>query len=83
MFAEAHFGQGVMHRRADDAACQITVGHCGHLAGPDLSECVPEAGHDALRGVGQGAVEVEEHQLRARRDGTAQGFCHESIVADV
>src|SRR4051812_35695811 len=72
-----------MHRGTDDAAGQIAIWHCGHLAGPDLAECMPEAGHDALRGVGQGAVEVEEHQLRARPDGTAQGFCHDSIVADV
>jgi histidinol-phosphate aminotransferase len=79
VLAEAHFAQRVMHRRPDDAACQITLGRHG----PDLAECVPKAGHDALRGVGQGAVEVEEHQLRARRDGTAQGFCHDSIVADV
>ena len=71
--------QRVVHRRADDAAGQVTVGHLG----TDLAECVPEAGHDALRRVGQGAVEVEDHQLRARRDGACAGFCHASIVADV
>src|SRR6185503_19130622 len=69
----------VVHRRTDDPAGQIAVGHHG----ADLAECVPEARQDALRRVGQGAVEVEDHQLRARRDGTAQGFCHDSIVADV
>ena len=77
VLAEPHLAQRVMHRRPDDAAGQIAVGH----RGADLAECVPEAGHDALRRVGQGAVEVEDHQLRARRDGTAQGFCHDSIVA--
>ena len=76
VLAEPHLVQRVMHGRTDDAAGQIAVGHHG----TDLAECVPEAGHDALRRVGQGAVEVEDHQLRARRDGTAQGFCHDSIV---
>src|SRR4029077_15503372 len=79
VLAEPHLAQRVMHRRADDTAGQITVGD--HRT--DLAECVPEAGHNALRRVGQGAVEVEDHQLRARRDGTAQGFCHDSILPDV
>jgi dinuclear metal center YbgI/SA1388 family protein len=77
--AQSHLAQRVMHRRADDAAGQITVGY----RGADLAECMPEAGHDALRRIGQSAVEIEDHQLRARRDGTAHGFCHDSIVTDV
>ncbi len=50
--------------------------------GADLAEGVTEAGHDALRRVGQGAIEVEDHQLRPdRRNGVIQ--CrHASIVSD-
>ena len=68
VLAEAHLAQRVMHRRTDDQAGQVAVGH----RGADLAQRVPEAGHDALRRVGQGAVEVEDHQLRARRDGTVR-----------
>ena len=68
----------MVHRRADDAAGQIAVGDLG----ADLAERVTEAGHDALRRVGQGAVEVEDHQLRpGRRGGVIQGR-HASIVSD-
>ena len=50
--------------------------------GADLTEGVTEAGHNALRRIGQGAVEVEDHQLRpGRRDGVIQGR-HASIVSD-
>ena len=63
----------------DCAHGQIAVGH----RRTHFSQRVPEAGHDALRRVRQGAVEIEDHQLRAGHDGTAQGFCHPSIVADV
>ena len=78
VLAEAHLAQRVMHRRADDAAGQVPVGNHG----ADLAEGVAEAGHDALRRVGQGAVEVEDHQLwPGRRDGVIQ--CgHASIVSD-
>ena len=82
-------GVGVRRRAPSRAACDASAGRrCGRpgrrrALGADLAERVAEAGHDALRRVGQGAVEVEDHQLRARRDGTAQGFCHASIVADV
>ena len=62
--------QRLMHRRPDEAAGQVAVGHLG----TDLAERVPEAGHDALRRVGQGAVEVEDHQLRpGRRGGVVAG----------
>ena len=78
VFAESHRAQRVVHRRADDAAGQVPVGNLG----ADLAEGVTEAGHDALRRVGQGAIEVEDHQLRpGRRDGVIQ--CgHASIVSD-
>ena len=52
-----------MHRRTDDHAGQIAVGN----RGADRAERVTEARNDALRRVGQGAVEVEDHQLRAAR----------------
>ena len=78
VLAESHLAQRVVHRRADDAAGQVTVGNVG----ADLTEGVAEAGHDALRRIGQGAVEVEDHQLRSgRRDGVIQGR-HASIVSD-
>ncbi len=68
----------MVHRRTDDAAGQVAIGHLG----ADLAESVTEAGDDALRRVGQGAVEVEDHQLRpGRRRGVIQGR-HASIVSD-
>ena len=52
------------------------------ISAPICAEGVTEAGHDALRRVGQGAVEVEDHQLRpGRRGGVVQGR-HASIVSD-
>ncbi len=60
-----------MHRRTDDPAGQIAVGDHG----PDRAERVAEAGHDSLRRIGQGAVQIEDHQLRA--------CLHESILPDV
>ena len=78
VLAESHFPQRVVHRWADDAAGQVTVGNVG----ADLIEGVTEAGHDALCRIGQGAVEVEDHQLRSgRRDGVIKGR-HASIVSD-
>ena len=62
VLAQPHRPEGVVHRRADDLAGQVAVGH----SGTDLAERVPEAGHDAVRGVGEGAVEIEDHQLRRR-----------------
>ena len=49
---------------------QVAVGYDG----ADRAQCMAEAGHDALSRVGQGAVEVEDHQLWAGR--------HELIVPD-
>jgi hypothetical protein len=63
----------VVHRRADDPAGQVSVGH----GSADLTERVAETGHDAFCGVGEGAVEVEDHQLRLRRR-----VCHVPIVLD-
>ena len=59
-----------MHGRADDHAGQVAVGNDG----ADGTQRVAEAGDDALRRIGQGAVEIEDHQLRAGR--------HELIVPD-
>ena len=75
---EAHRRQRVVHRRADEPACQVAVGNLG----TDLAEGVAEAGHDALRRVGQGAVEVEDHQLRPGRGGGVVQGRHASIVSD-
>ncbi len=73
--AEPHALQRVVHRRPDDPAGQVAVGNLGaHVA-----ERVAEAGHDAVGGVGQGAVEIEDHQLRAGVGGRA---CHVPIVPD-
>ncbi len=58
--AELHRAEGVVHRRADDLSGQVAVGH----RGADVGERVQEAGDDPLRGVGQRAVEIEDHQLR-------------------
>ncbi len=60
VLAQPHGLERDMHRRPDDLAGQIARGH----GGADLVECVAEAGHDALRGVGERAVEIEDHQLR-------------------
>ena len=70
LLAEAHIPKRVMHRRADDQADQVPVGDDG----ADGPQRVAEAGDDALRRIGQGAVEVEDHQLRAGR--------HDLIVPD-
>ncbi len=62
VFAQPHGLERVMHRRSNDLAGQVALGH----GGADFAERVAEARHDAVRGVGQGAVEVEDHQLRLR-----------------
>ena len=64
--AEPHRPQRVVHRRSDDQARQVAVGHVG----ADLAQRMAEAGDDAVGGIGQGAVEVEDHQLRAGRHGS-------------
>ena len=52
------------------------------MSAPIARERVTEAGHDSLGRVGQGAVEVEDHQLRPdRRDGAVQRR-HAFIVSD-
>jgi histidinol-phosphate aminotransferase len=79
VFAQAHRGQGVVHRRPDDLAGQIAIGH----GGTDLAERVPEAGYDSGRGVGEGAVEVEDHQLRSLASlRCGDRACHIAIVQD-
>jgi hypothetical protein len=55
--AEPHRAQRVVHRRSDDAVGEVAVGHVG----PDLAECVTEAGDDSVGGIGQRAVQVEDH----------------------
>ena len=53
--------QREVHRRPDDAAREVAVGNgCA-----DLAERVTKARHDSQGGIGQGAVEVEDHQLSA------------------
>ena len=51
-------------------------------AAPISAEGVPEAGHDAVRRVGEGAVEVEDHQLGAMRLSGRDRACHIAIVLD-
>ena len=60
VLAQPHRDKGVVHRRADDPAGQVALGH----GSANLAERVSKAGHDAVSGVGEGAVEVEDHQLR-------------------
>ncbi len=67
-----------MHRRSDDPAGQIAVGD----GDADLAQGVPKAGHNAVRGVGEGAVEVEDHQLGAMRLSGGDSACHGTIVLD-
>ena len=49
-----------MHRRAHNTFRQVAVGHLG----ADRGQGMPEARHDAVRRIRQGAVEIEDHQLR-------------------
>ena len=78
VLAQPHRGQGVVHRRADDPAGQVALGH----GGADLAERVAEAGHDAVSGVGERAVEVEDHQLGGRPRCGGDRACHVPIVLD-
>ena len=65
-----------MHRRAHDPGDQVAVGNrCA-----DLVERVAETRDDAGRRVGQGAVEIEEHQLGSPG---RQRFSHGAIVPDL
>ena len=75
VLAQSHRLKGVVHRWADDLTGQVALGH----SGTDLAQRVPEAGHDAVRGIGERAVEVEDHQLGLSCRDRA---CHVPIVQD-
>ena len=65
VLAEFQRAKRVVHRRPDDLGGQVALGY----RGTDMAERVQEAGDDPFGGVGEGAVEIEDHQLRgaARR----------------
>ena len=69
VLAELHRAKGVVHRRPDDLGGQVALGY----RRADVAERVQEAGNDPFGGVGEGAVEVEYHQLWC---------CHHPIVSD-
>ena len=71
--------EGVVHRRSDDLLARSPSG----TVRTDLDERVAEAGHDAAGRIGQGAVEVEDHQLGSNAlMGIGDRACHVPIVAD-
>ena len=61
VLGQSHLRERVVHRRTDNHSGQVAVGN----RSADRVQGVAKTRHDALRGIGQGAVEVEDHQLRA------------------